>query len=102
MARYRAEGRHLPYVQSHRKAHRDYMRKRRYGLTKERHAEMLAEQGGGCAICGRSDKRLVVDHGHRDMAVRGLLCDMCNHAIGYLENYIPSIGADKFTEYLAR
>src|SRR4029079_18732123 len=69
MREYRAAGRHLPYVNGHREYHRHYMRKRRYGLTQEQHAEMLAEQGGGCAICGRTDKRLVVDHGHRDMAV---------------------------------
>jgi Recombination endonuclease VII len=44
---------------------------------------MLAEQGGGCAICGAEPKtkRLHVDHDHKTGAVRGLLCFRCNRLI---------------------
>lgn len=50
---------------------------------------MLAEQGGGCAICG-SAVWLVVDHDHACCAgpsscgacVRGILCGECNTIIG--------------------
>lgn len=45
--------------------------------------ELLALQGGGCAICGRPAKtrRLDLDHDHRTMTVRGLLCHRCNRGL---------------------
>ena len=59
----------------------------RYGLTVADYDRMLAEQGGGCAICGsteggRGDAHLVVDHDHTTGKVRGLLCHACNTGIG--------------------
>lgn len=42
---------------------------------------LLEEQEGRCAICGRpepEDRRLDVDHDHRTMEIRGLLCRGCN------------------------
>jgi hypothetical protein len=50
------------------------------GVDDERYAIMLADQGGGCAICGATPKsrRLNVDHDHKTGAVRGLLCHACN------------------------
>jgi hypothetical protein len=52
-----------------------------YGLTSGEYDELLAAQGGKCAICrGRPrSKRLAVDHNHDTGAVRGLLCSRCNH-----------------------
>ncbi len=61
------------------------MRLRRYGLTEERFAAMLAEQGGRCAICmapPEVNTRLDIDHCHTTGAVRGLLCVGCNTAMG--------------------
>lgn len=69
---------------------------RPYGLTPGRYAELLAAQGGGCAICGSPDpglshaKRLAVDHNHSccpgggscGRCVRGLLCVPCNTILG--------------------
>ena len=45
---------------------------------------MLAEQEGGCAICGEPPKTsaLHVDHCHDTGRVRGLLCFRCNSALG--------------------
>jgi hypothetical protein len=57
---------------------------------------MLAEQGGGCAICGclpddnERGRRLHVDHDHGhcpgqygcSQCVRGLLCYRCNIGLG--------------------
>ncbi len=53
------------------------------GITDEGYAAMLAEQGGGCAICGSTPKtrRLHVDHDHASGRVRGLLCHRCNRAL---------------------
>lgn len=42
---------------------------------------LLAEQGGVCAICGTKPtvkRRLDIDHDHRAMLYRGLLCHRCN------------------------
>lgn len=47
--------------------------------------EMLARQGGVCAICGLmpKNKRLHVDHDHKTGKVRALLCNGCNTGIGH-------------------
>lgn len=75
-----------------------------YGITPERYAELLHEQGGVCAICRQPETKvhaktglvmnLAVDHdrsccdGKRSCGrcIRGLLCSRCNHAIGLLDD----------------
>lgn len=69
---------------------RDLMRT--YGLTVAEYDEMKAAQGDQCAICGLTEtsihhrsgepRALAVDHDHEMGAVRGLLCNRCNQAIG--------------------
>jgi ribosomal protein L24E len=62
--------------------HRRQSLRRRYGLTIEQFDEMLAEQGGVCAICGTDTPlgrgTFHVDHDHQTGQVRGLLCHPCN------------------------
>ena len=50
---------------------------------RDRYDELLAIQGGGCAICGARAKtrRLHFDHDHRTMTLRGLLCYRCNRGL---------------------
>ena len=63
---------------------RSYL-KRKYGVTPEWYDEVLAAQGGGCAICGkppRDDISLHVDHDHATGALRSLLCFSCNNLLG--------------------
>jgi len=63
--------------------------KRKYGITPEQYDEMLAAQGGGCAICGRpprDDIALHVDHDHETGAIRGITCFRCNNALGDLDD----------------
>lgn len=56
-----------------------------YGLSGERHRQMLKQQNGVCRICkGPSRRRLCVDHCDVTQQVRGLLCDNCNTGIGLL------------------
>lgn len=49
-------------------------------VTDAEYEAMLTAQGGGCAICRRPPKtrRLHIDHDHKTMRVRGLLCHRCN------------------------
>ena len=58
----------------------DHLR-RRYGIGQAEFADMLAEQGGVCAICGAADPQHV-DHDHRAGWVRGILCFNCNGGLG--------------------
>lgn len=65
---------------------------KKYGLTKEQYEALLELQNGVCAICGRAQedsitlRRLGVDHCHKTGKVRGLLCQRCNSAIGFLSD----------------
>jgi len=62
---------------------------REFGLTPEGYQVLLEKQGGGCALCGRprGKRRLSIDHDHaRPGTHRGILCQGCNTALGYLEN----------------
>ena len=61
--------------------------KRTFGMTPDEYERRLAQQGGGCAVCGRAPKpgkSLHVDHDHETGYVRGLLCFKCNAALGQL------------------
>lgn len=51
-----------------------------FGLTRKDYFELLADQGGTCAICLRQSRtrRLSIDHDHKTGRVRGLLCNQCN------------------------
>jgi len=51
---------------------------------------MWQEQDGCCAVCARALVRerrniatVCIDHCHDSTAVRGLLCNNCNSAIGF-------------------
>lgn len=79
------------YYQRNKPAYRDRCRRqqlKRFGLTPEDFQDVLDEQGGGCAICGRSARvtRMAVDHNHRTGEVRGILCTRCNTALGMFDD----------------
>jgi hypothetical protein len=63
-----------------------------YGLSLDDYEALLQRQNGVCAICGRDNikgnqkRDLVVDHCHATGKVRGLLCDLCNTAIGKMQD----------------
>jgi hypothetical protein len=61
--------------------------------------ELLAVQGGGCAICGATPKtrRLHIDHDHRTMRLRGLLCHRCNRR---LDSTVTVLWLEAATAYL--
>lgn len=89
----------------------------KYGLTVERYEELLAEQGGLCAVCRKVEVkispagkvlRFAVDHDHACCAqagscgscVRGLLCASCNTLLGKVEALPESV--QSIVAYLAK
>ena len=68
--------------------------KHRFGMTADEYDAILREQGGVCAVCGKTPEEngryLAVDHDHSccpgkrscGECVRGLLCISCNAGIG--------------------
>jgi len=83
------------------KYHDTYVR-RTYNLDAGEYALLLAKQGGGCAICGKKPRKrfLAVDHNHETGQVRGLLCLLCNTALGVWE--FDKAAAERASAYLAR
>jgi len=69
---------------------------KRYGINLAEFNEMFETQNGQCKICGdvmkpirtKGYKHACIDHCHITKRVRGLLCDDCNKAIGYLKDDI--------------
>jgi hypothetical protein len=68
------------------RAHEKYVIKT-YGLKPGQYAQMLADQGGVCAICLKAprNRRLAVDHDHNTGLPRALLCYLCNKYLGQWE-----------------
>lgn len=66
---------------------------RKYGMKEGEYAEMLARQGGVCALCGKRPgrTRLAVDHDHATGRIRGLLHPRCNRALGPFESSTDSL-----------
>lgn len=73
-------------------SHAGYDTKKRYGLSREDHQDLIKKQNNLCAICGGTEKvklsnsdkprALAIDHCHDRGYVRGLLCTRCNTGIG--------------------
>jgi hypothetical protein len=74
--------------------------KHKYGISVEDFDALMAGQGGCCAICKESKKRLGVDHNHSTGAIRGLLCHSCNVAIGLLHENVNAL--QRASKYLER
>lgn len=76
----------LANPERHARSHRNSVLKREFGITLVRYEEMLAEQGGRCAICNtcqsQDGKSFAVDHCHATGKVRALLCLNCNVTLG--------------------
>jgi DNA-directed RNA polymerase subunit RPC12/RpoP len=73
-----------------------------FGLTWEAYDKLLEEQDGRCGICGRTAeeamstlapeyRRLVPDHNHKTMEMRGLLCPYCNSRLEFVETHLTGI-----------
>lgn len=60
---------------------RHYHLKPRYGIGADEVDELIRRQGGLCAVC-RVREAKQVDHDHKTGAVRGIVCLLCNAAMG--------------------
>ena len=77
-----------------------------YGLTLDDYNQMLEEQNGVCKICHgtcthpqrREAGTLCVDHCHTTGKVRGLLCNKCNTALGFLNDDLQTV--KRMVDYL--
>ena len=94
---------HKYYVTRKRKQ-RNFTLLRKYGITIEQYEKIFDKQCGKCAICGltaeNNKKALAVDHCHSTNTVRGLLCNNCNVAIGFLGDSVKK--AKKAIAYLKK
>lgn len=64
--------------------------------------KMLEAQDSKCAICGRepySARRFDIDHDHKEMFIRGLLCWRCNQ---WLWSFVTIEILEAAIEYLKR
>lgn len=81
---------------------RESLLKTRFGITLETYELIFTLQGGRCAICRRHQKEfkksLSVDHDHKSLEVRGLLCFHCNTGLGKFEDQIELL--DRAKAYL--
>ena len=79
--------------------------KEKYGLTKKEYDKMLIEQNYCCKICGSKESKhkntdnLLVDHCHKTLKVRGLLCNSCNTVLGFINDRIDVV--DNIKKYLS-
>jgi hypothetical protein len=110
LAARQAERRHTqPPTERERATSRRYARRKRlesYGLTPDDYDQMLATQGGVCAICHQPERvvdastglprQLAVDHSHLNGDVRALLCLSCNYSVvGALEELMRRYGRER-------
>jgi hypothetical protein len=85
--------------------------KRNFGLSYEEYLKILNFQKNKCAICGKTQKEnkrmLSVDHDHKTLKLRGIVCANCNHGLGnfkdditVLTNAIKYLSSPPYDEYL--
>jgi len=81
--------------------------KSNYGITVNDLEKMYANQEGKCKICDRfisieinapTNIRAHVDHNHKNLAVRSLLCSFCNTGIGLFNEDVQVL--QKAIDYL--
>jgi hypothetical protein len=80
---------------------RNYRLRRKFGITQVEYDALLLVQHGVCALCDQpcvTGVSLAVDHCHKTLKVRGLLCLKCNVGVGMYEKFDSA----RVREYLGR
>ncbi len=67
---------------------KNWVLKKKFGITLDEFNKKIEEQDGACAICGLplEPGDAVMDHCHQTGAIRGVLHRWCNSAIGFLDD----------------
>jgi hypothetical protein len=68
--------------------------KTEFNITIEQYKKMLQDQNCSCAICKRTEPTGYgwhVDHCHKTLKVRGLLCSKCNQGLGLFEDNLINL-----------
>ena len=72
--------------------------KTKYNITETDFRDMMDRQKGCCAICKKSlvnpnfnKHNCHIDHDHKSLRVRGLLCHYCNLSLGGFEDSINNL-----------
>lgn len=69
---------------------KEWSLKTNYGISLAQRDAMLDSQGNKCAICSSTSTGWTrdwhVDHCHKTGAIRGILCHLCNMALGYAKD----------------
>jgi len=62
--------------------------RKKYGITGQQYRQMVLDQKGRCALCGKvpSKRGFFVDHNHMTHRMRALICQPCNIRLGIYEN----------------
>lgn len=78
------------FSKAYRRTKKDQDLKKAYGIGVEQYDKYLDYQKYRCALCSKHaddhSRALAVDHCHTTGIIRGLLCDPCNRAIGFLKD----------------
>ena len=94
--RYAAYRREYAARPERKRAMRDLYYRRTFGISADDFDALLAQQGGGCAICRKRPERdasLHLDHCHATGAIRGILCLSCNQGLGLFGDDVALLDA---------
>lgn len=96
------------YSKKNRAKNRWIRMKNSHGFTEEDFNTMFKSQNNLCALCGTNNfgkQGPNIDHDHKTMKVRGILCNQCNVGLGSFKddpllltkaiNYLSKISLDK-------
>ena len=64
---------------------------KKMGASFSDYEERLNGQGGICAICSKVLDRPYIDHDHETGRIRGILCQHCNTALGFVGDDVSVI-----------
>ena len=78
----------------HKDKYRNYNLKKQFGISLQEYTDMFEKQGKRCAICKKENNSKTpfpLDHCHKTLKVRGILCNQCNQGLGIFYDNIETL-----------